>query len=74
MDNYVIAYSLTFQLTSLFQVSYSSDSTSTQSVNSTNTNIILSNLSTGVQYTIVVTAITSTSERIDDTVTGRTCT
>ena len=39
-SNYVIVYSLTFQLTSLLQVSYSSDSTSTQSVNITNTDII----------------------------------
>ena len=44
-------------------------------MNITNTNIILTNLSSGVQYSIVVTAITETGERIDsDTVTHHTCT
>ena len=44
-------------------------------MNITNTNIVLTNLSSGVQYSIVVTAITETGERIDsDTVNGRTCT
>ena len=58
----------------LLQVSYTSDLTSQQFVNVTNTNVILTNLSSGVQYSIVVTAITETGERIDiDTVTGRTC-
>ena len=53
------------------QVSYISDLAAQQSVNITNTNIVLSS---GVQYSIVVTAITETGERIDsDTVTGRTC-
>ena len=43
-------------------------------MNITNTNIVLTNLSSGVQYSIVVTAITETGERIDsDTVTDRTC-
>ena len=59
----------------LLQVSYISDLTSQQFVNITNTNIVLTNLSSGVQYSIIVTAITETGERIDsDTVTGRTCT
>ena len=57
------------------QVSYISDLTTQQFVNITNTNIVLTNLSSGVQYSIVVTAITETGERIDsDTVTDRTCT
>ena len=57
------------------QVSYTSDLTPQQFVNITNTNIVLTNLSSGVQYSIVVTAITEAGERIDsDTVTGRTCT
>ena len=57
----------------LLQVSYTSDLTSQQFVNVTNTNIILTNLSSGVQYSIVITAITETGERIDsNTVTGRT--
>ena len=57
------------------QVSYISDLTSQQFVNITNTNIVLTNLSSGVQYSIVVTAITETGERIDsNNVTGRTCT
>ena len=57
------------------QVGYISDLTSQQFVNITNTSIVLTNLSSGVQYSIVVTAITETDERIDsDTVTGRTCT
>ena len=57
------------------QVSYISDLTSQQFVNITNTNIVLTNLSSGVQYSIVVTAITEAGERIDsDTITGRTCT
>ena len=56
------------------QVRYISDLTSQQFVNITNTNIVLTNLSSGVQYSIVVTAITETGERINsDTVTGRTC-
>ena len=51
-----------------------SDLTSQQFINITNTNITLTNLSSGVQYSIVVTAITETGERIDsDTVTGHTC-
>ena len=59
----------------LLQVSYISDLTPQQFVNITGTNIVLTNLSSGVQYSIVVTAITETDERIDsDTVTGRTCT
>ena len=58
----------------MLQVSYISDLTSQQFVNITNTNIILTNLSSGVQYSIVVTAITETGERIDsETVTRRTC-
>ena len=57
------------------QVSYISDLATQQSINITNTNIVLTNLSSGVRYSIVVTAITETGERIDsDTVTGRTCT
>ena len=59
----------------MLQVSYTSDLTSQQFVNITNTNIVLTNLSSGVQYSIIVTAITETGERIDSqTVTGRTCT
>ena len=58
----------------MLQVSYISDLTSQQFVNITNTSIVLTNLSSGVQYSIVVTAITETGERIDSqTVTGRTC-
>ena len=58
----------------MLQVSYISDLTSQQFVNITNTNIVLTNLSSGVQYSIVVTAITETGERIDsETVTGHTC-
>ena len=58
----------------LLQVSYISDLTSQQFVNITNTNIVLTNLSSGVQYSIVVTAITETGERIDsETVTRHTC-
>ena len=56
------------------QVNYTSDLTPQQFVNITNTNIVLTNLSSGVQYSIVVTAITEAGERIDsDTVTSRTC-
>ena len=59
----------------LLQVSYISDLTPQQFVNIPSTNIVLTNLSSGVQYSIVVTAITETDGRIDsDTVTGRTCT
>ena len=58
----------------MLQVSYTSDLPSQQFVNITNTNIVLTYLSSGVQYSIVVTAIIETGERIDsDTVTGRTC-
>ena len=58
----------------MLQVNYISDLTPQQFVNITNTNIGLTNLSSGVQYSIVVTAITETGERIDsDTITGRTC-
>ena len=58
----------------MLQVSYISDLTSQQFVNITNTSIVLTNLSSGVQYSIVVTAITEIGERIDsETVTHRTC-
>ena len=44
-------------------------------MNSTNTNIVLNNLTSGVQYSVVVTGIADTNERIDsDTVIFRTCT
>ena len=57
----------------LLQVNIS-DLTSEQIVNITNTNIVLTNLSSGVQYSIIVAAITETGERISDTVTDHTCT
>ena len=46
----------------LLQVSYVSDLTPQQFINITNTNIALTNLSSGVQYSIVVTAITETGQ------------
>ena len=60
-------------LLTLLQVSYT-DLTSTQSINTTDTNIVLNNLLAGVQYSIVVTAITNTGRRIDSNrITGLTC-
>ena len=59
---------------SLLQVSYTSDLTLTQYMNSTKTNIVLTKLTAGVQYSIITSAFTNIGRRIySNTVTVLTC-
>ena len=69
-------YSQYMQLTCcviLLQISYTSNLKSTQRINSTKTNIVLTKLIAGVQYSIIVSTVTNSRIFYSNTVTVFTC-